>query len=209
MKDRDRLSVLVYDRRSALEFVWFSRRTVREIKVFFFSSCDRFSFFIFWSIICTSQNVFVRSSLFFFFFSASWSISLTDWLTHRCSTPWFHHITFDSFSYESFFINLFAILASSSSSDEDLCGCPAPKRTRLTKRYSPSRNLSSSSKRICSMSTTADSTLLERLKSVTSHCNGNSTSFHPASTQTNHSLSNSQREVLRLIGQHLQSLGLR
>lgn len=58
---------------------------------------------------------------------------------------------------------------------------------------------------------------LERLKQQSQHCNGNSVNTHfiSISTQTNHSplttqtFTNSQKEVLRLIGQHLQSAGLR
>lgn len=60
---------------------------------------------------------------------------------------------------------------------------------------------------------------LERLKQQqqqSQHCNGNSSTTHISSisTQTNHSalttqnLTNSQKEVLRLIGQHLQAAGL-
>jgi hypothetical protein len=59
---------------------------------------------------------------------------------------------------------------------------------------------------------------LERLKQQSQHCNGNTpTTNHliSTSTQTNHTqvntqnFTNSQKEVLRLIGQHLQAVGLR
>jgi hypothetical protein len=63
-------------------------------------------------------------------------------------------------------------------------------------------------------STLDTNTNLERLKQQSQHCNGNNTHNHSISTQTNHStlntqlFTNSQKEVLRLIGQHLQSVGL-
>lgn len=58
---------------------------------------------------------------------------------------------------------------------------------------------------------------LERLKQQSQHCNGTIHNNHliSTSTQTNHNqlntpiFTNSQKEVFRLIGQHLQSVGLR
>jgi hypothetical protein len=58
---------------------------------------------------------------------------------------------------------------------------------------------------------------LERLKQQSQHCNGDTHNNHliSISTQTNSNQSNtqiftnSQEEILRLIGQHLQSVGLR
>jgi hypothetical protein len=57
---------------------------------------------------------------------------------------------------------------------------------------------------------------LERLKQQSQHCNGNTHNnrLTSTSTQTNHNqlnlqaFTNSQKEILRLIGQHLQSVGL-
>ncbi|CAF1243416.1 unnamed protein product [Adineta ricciae] len=57
---------------------------------------------------------------------------------------------------------------------------------------------------------------LERLKQQSQHCNGNAHTNHSMSTSTQtHSnqvnlqlLTNSQKEILRLVGQHLQSIGL-
>lgn len=74
---------------------------------------------------------------------------------------------------------------------------------------------------VLSCETTADTHNnhnLERLKQQqqSQHSNGNSSNTHftSISTQTNHSalttqnFTNSQKEVLRLIGQHLQAAGL-
>ena len=191
-------------------------RLVRSIRLIFkrhsFSFCDWFSSAArSLTLVTTCSSWF---SLFLLLLLLFCLVVYLSWLTHTCerAVVWRFHITFNSCSYESFFLNLLAILASSSSSsDEDLCGCPAPKRTRLTST-SPRQHFSSAPKTTCPMSTTttaSDPTLLERLKSATSHCNGSAAAFQPVSTQTSHSLTDSQREVLRLIGQHLQSLGLR
>ncbi|CAF3497961.1 unnamed protein product [Adineta steineri] len=64
--------------------------------------------------------------------------------------------------------------------------------------------------------TTDTNNHLERLKQQSQHCNGNTYTNHSnsISTQTNSTqpntqlFTNSQKEILRLIGQHLQSIGL-
>jgi hypothetical protein len=80
--------------------------------------------------------------------------------------------------------------------------------------HSPNPSLSPQA----SIETTSDTNNnnLERLKQQSQHCNGtpSTNNFVSTSTQTNHSplhtqnFTNSQKEVLRLIGQHLQSAGL-
>jgi hypothetical protein len=86
--------------------------------------------------------------------------------------------------------------------------------------HSPNSNLSPQTS-LVSLETTSDNnnnnTNLERLKQQSQHYNGITSTNHFVSTatQTNHSqvhapnFTNSQKEVLRLIGQHLQSAGLR
>jgi hypothetical protein len=81
--------------------------------------------------------------------------------------------------------------------------------------HSPNPSLSPQA----SIETTSDTNNnnLERLKQQSQHCNGtpSTNNIVSTSTQTNHSplhtqnFTNSQKEVLRLIGQHLQSAGLR
>ena len=165
-----------------------------------------------------------RSSYSLFFFSLSLSLFVTP-------SPRFR---FWTFPYESFFVPLHAILASSSS-DEDVAGCPPPKRARLNPSTTSSYPSSSSTSTFMhssdhSQTTTADTTDSERLKHrsnsqsnglVTSSKNGHEKSC--SSTQTtstaaavnngnSHStrlFTHSQREILRLVGQHLQSVGLK
>jgi hypothetical protein len=83
--------------------------------------------------------------------------------------------------------------------------------------HSPNPSLSPQTS-LTSLETTSDTNNnLERLKQQSQHCNGYIPTNHFISTgtQTNHSqlhtqnFTNSQKEVLRLIGQHLQSAGLR
>lgn len=129
---------------------------------------------------------------------------------------WWYACIFQSLPYESFIVHFQTILAATNSNDA-FEGHPPAKRIRLNTSFNPNMHSSTTELSESSLleSPSDPTNTLERLKQQTQQSNSNNSHFTSTSTQTNDTqivppnLTSSQKEVLRLIGQHLQSIGLR